>query len=100
MNGCNQWYLWLKWMIVNVNIQPIDFIEWRYIEMDNHCKEMLMDSIMYQCSLYQMNWYEWMELYEYSWFYPMYRFLQQSLFMNCWLWEWNYRFILIFPWIP
>ena len=54
MNGCNQWYLWLKWMIVNwnhvwiwesfmivnVNIQPIDFIEWRYIEMDNHCKEM------------------------------------------------------------
>ena len=73
MNGCNQWYLWLKWMIVNVNIQPIDFIEWRYIEMDNHCKEMLMDSVMYQCSLYQMNWYEiinnsilneWMELYE------------------------------------
>ena len=84
MNGCNQWYLWLKWMIVNqygfdnwnhvwiwesfmivnVNIQPIDryqidFIEWRYVEMNNHCKEMLMDSVMYQCSLYQMNWYEW-----------------------------------------
>ena len=40
----NEWlwsiWIWESFMIVNVNIQPIDFIEWRYIEMDNHCKEM------------------------------------------------------------